>query len=360
MEVAAEARRSVVAVSAGAGRGAGWSALANGTIVTSQRAVGYHADASIVTDDAKTEEARVVWADVERDVAFLLPRYNLGLRPFRLGETGSVRLGDELVIVSRHANDGLIVCPAVVCSADRVIGRVHVLELDTIRTACVGSPVFDRRSRVVAMIAHAAARCDAVLALPVDAFAADLAAFDRPPLQLADRPPSYRCPACAEPFTPDADRCLRCGVVLPHVARAEGQASGIAERLVKEMLATLGIVANKVRLAPGVWRIRHGGSQVDVRTDETGEHVSLRVPIVRVPSSNPEPLYRLLLTLNDQTVQTGRLAASAETIYLTLVEPARLLVERDVTALLQDLVLEAAHYRGILTGPFEAEPIVAS
>src|SRR6185437_8076394 len=129
---------------------------------------------------------------------------------------------------------------------------------------------------------------------------------------LQDRVATYRCPVCNEAFGAELDRCLGCGASLPHADPAAALRSA-GERVVKEVLATVGVVANKVRVGPRAWRILYrpeGGAEateIAVRLDEPGGDVFFRAPVLRAPTVNVEPLYRLLLTLNDQTTGPYRL-----------------------------------------------------
>src|SRR5262249_10337020 len=136
-----------------------------------------------------------------------------------------------------------------------------------------------------------------------------------------------RCPTCTEMFSGENDRCPSCGVLLPH-AFATPTVAIAAERIVREALSTLGVVANKVRTGPRSYRVMHralGGdgapSEVNIRIDEFGLQVILRVPVVRVPSSNHEHFYRVLLTTNDQTSGVCRLSLSGENVVLSFAEP---------------------------------------
>jgi len=95
-----------------------------------------------------------------------------------------------------------------------------------------------------------------------------------------------------------------------------------------------------------------------VRLDAAGLQVILRVPLVRMPSANHEPFYRLLLTANDQTAGVCRLSLSGDVVVLAFSEPVTAFAsEHDVAAVFHDLVRLADQYRKVLAELFGAEPL---
>jgi hypothetical protein len=69
----------------------------------------------------------------------------------------------------------------------------------------------------------------------------------------------------------------------------------------KAALATLGIPANRARVGPRTWRFLPAfgddtpGTQIDLTTDDEGDHLVLRAPLVRLPTEGFEHFYRHLL-----------------------------------------------------------------
>ncbi len=72
-ERVARARRSVVAIRAGALVTTGWVALGNGVVVASRRGLGYPTEVALTFEDGRGMAGRVIAADVGRDVALVAP-----------------------------------------------------------------------------------------------------------------------------------------------------------------------------------------------------------------------------------------------------------------------------------------------
>ncbi len=361
------ARRSVVAVSGGTSSGTGWVALGNGVVVTSWRAVAFQAEVTLSTEDGRRAAGRVVAVDAERDLAFVLPLDAIGASPLPLRADPLPRLGEPVTTLVASPGDAVVAAMSVVCAEGRG-GDLVALDPDLgSRGGRGGCPVIDAAGRVIGVItagrqigrsAIDRARC----LLPVGLLSRDLRALDVPASELGDRALIHRCPGCTEAFSADNDRCQSCGILLPHAFEAE--AAG-AERVVRDALTALGIIANKARVGRRSWRIHHralGGdatpTEVTVRIDGAGLQVILRVPLVRMPSANHEPFYRLLLTANDRTSGVCRLSLSGGVVVLSFSEPVTAFAsEHDVAAVFHDLVRLADQYRKVLAELFGAEPL---
>jgi hypothetical protein len=204
------------------------------------------------------------------------------------------------------------------------------------------------------------------LAIPIAALQRALAAVDVPAEQFAERSPTYRCPACNEPFQIQDERCLACGRLLPHGWETsdvdKGAALAGAERLMREMLAELGAVATSVRVGPRTFRLSspgEGGTMTSIllEIDEEGTAIRGKIPLLRVPVVNQEPFYRFLLTLNDQAVGSQRFLVEGDTVYLSFTEPTALVRPGEGSARMNELVREGERYRKALGEPFDAAQV---
>ncbi|UQA61246.1 serine protease [Polyangium aurulentum] len=362
-------RRSIVAVTAGSSGGTGWVALGNGIVVTSWRAVGCHADVFLSLEDGRRATGRVVNVDVERDLAFILPVEPLGVPALSLRPEPPPRLGEAVFLLIASPGESLVMAPSVV-SAESRAGEPAALGVDLHgRVGRGGCPAIDATGRVLGLITtgRSGARSGVDrgrMLMPVGLFTRDLRALDVPPAELSDRALIHRCPSCTEPFSAENDRCHACGELLPHAFETPPRCAG-GERVVRDALAALGIVANKARVGPRTWRILHralGGeaapSEVTVRIDQEGLQVLLRVPLVRLPLAAHEPFYRLLLTANDQTTGVCRLSLAGDVVVLSFSEPVPAFAsEHDVAVVFHDLVRLAEQYRKALAELFGAEAL---
>lgn len=358
------ARRAVVGLRAGALAATGWVALASGVVVTSRRAIGYPTEVSIALEDGPAVAGRVIAADVARDVALVLPLEVLGAPALALRPSPGVRLGERATALSVLPGRGLRLAA----------GRVsHVRRGDALpgfelgAGAPLGAPILDGEGRVIG-VAIESPRADAeppapgrTSALAAGALQALLATVDRPAEELRDRAVVYRCPACTEPFEVEADRCGGCGRALPH-AFAPSAARAGAERLVREGLSSLGVVANRARVGPRSWCVAQRAfstaeaTHLEVEIDEEGRHLTLRAPVVGLPGANHEPFYRFLLTMNDQTTGELRVSVTGDLVAVSRVEPIEGRTAGDVAMLIDEIVRIADEYRRTLTDTFEAVP----
>jgi hypothetical protein len=382
-DVVARSRRSIVGVRGVSSGGTGWVALGNGLVLTSQEAVGYQSEVFLELEGGKRVSGRVVWVDVARDLALVLPLEPLGLPPL-FTRPDLPRLGELVFALSFTPGQPMRVGSALVSALDRPIGTVRAFDLDASICAS-GSPLVDTDGRVIGLggldLPRGAARSAtpperASTAIPINALQRVLGTFDRPAEKLADLKPTYRCSACNEPFAFEHDRCLTCGKRLPHtweLAEPSGQTHpavaertptfAAAERLVRDLLARLGAVANSVRTGPRTWKLMIPGTEdentlteVTLAIDAQGRLLRGRYPLVHIPAQNQERFYRFLLTLNDQSTGSLRISIEEDTAYLSFAEPTALVKHVEAAELFEELVRAGERYRNALKGPFQASP----
>jgi hypothetical protein len=382
-EIVAHARRSLVAVRGGAAGGTGWVVLGNGLVMTSHEAVGYEPSVRVETASGRRTEGRVIWVDVARDLALVLPAEQLSLPPL-LSRPDLPRLGESVLAVGTLPDAPPRVVSALVSAVDVRVGPLRCFEVDA-HVATGGGPILDTDGRVVGIggldlprgarrraVPEALAARSSV-AIPISALSRALAAVDIAPHQFEGRSPTYRCPACNEPFravttgTPPNsrsglidERCQACGRLLPHaweVKEANGR-SALAERLVQDLMAELGASSTSWRVGPRTFRLSARGTQgtpiqITLETDEQGATIRGKIALFPVPSANQEPFYRFLLSLNDQAGGSQRFSIEDDTVYLSFVEPTGLLRLGEGLARVQELVHESDKLRKGLAESFE-------
>jgi hypothetical protein len=379
-------RRSIVGVRSASARGTGWVALANGLVVARHRSVGYDLEVTLELEGGSLAPARVIWADVAHDVAFLLPRERLGVPPV-FSRPDLPRLAEPVLLFEATPGAAFRALPTTVCAIDRRLGQSRFFEIE-LSPALVGDggPIVDAAGRVIGIagldlrdLARWGGATAENLALPIASLHRAFAAFDLAASQLAERAPVYHCPACSAPFTGEDERCLACGRLLPRAWSAPGaktEGGGEpgaalsahlvgAERLVREILAGLGVVAAGARVGPRRWRLslplpRSAElTEVELDLDADGRTLRGRVPVVKVPGKNHEAFYRFLLSANDQASGSLRLSIAADVVMLSFAEPSAMLREAEAMTLVRDLVRAADHYRRVIGEPFEAGPLLS-
>lgn len=385
-DVVAAVRRSIVGVRAISSAGTGWVALGNNLVLTSHEAVGYQIEVFLELETGRRSSGRVIWADVARDLALVLPIDPLNLPPL-LSRPDLPKLGEFALALSCIPGQAFRVGSCMVSAIDRKIGTVRCFEVDT-AISSMGGPIVDLDGRVIGVggldlprgnrrrLTPGVERFSP--ALPITGLQRALAAFDLPADQFEGRSPTYRCPGCGEPYAIENVRCLACGQRLPHswefagTHRVSAPASphatsfafNAAERFVRDMLAHLGAVATSVRVGARSWRLNVPGGtsssapmiEATLTLDEQGRVLSGRLPLVRVPQNNQESFYRFLLTLNDQTLGRLRAAIDGDIVYLSFAEQLAGLRDTDAADLFEELVRSAQYYRKALGEPFDTKP----
>ncbi|HTJ81741.1 MAG TPA: serine protease [Polyangiaceae bacterium] len=340
-EAAIGVRPSIVGVVSPIGRGSGYVALPNGLIVTSLDVVGYEREVQIVLEDGSAAVALVVRVNVALDVALLMPKEAIALPPLEPG--AEARIGDPVFVLGRIGVEPLLM-PATIAATSRVTEGFAHIELDRAPSETLrGAPLVDASGNVLGLSVRPrrvrmsggryAHRWQGGLVLPNASFEGGLSSADGPPNEVLELMPEYGCPRCDTIFEPDLDRCLECGALLPHRWMVDDYfpATESAPPLkglfaVKAALASIGIPANRARVGPRSWRFLPSfgddavGTQVDLGTDDAGDHLVLRAPLTRLPAEEHDHFYRYLLTRNDADT-SARLGIYDGVVYVSLFEP---------------------------------------
>ncbi len=160
------------------------------------------------------------------------------------------------------------------------------------------------------------------------------------------------------------DACLACGAPLPHPFPPD-PANALVERILRDALAGVGVVANRARIGPRAWQVTSRAVAgldpvvVTMSLDDTTSAVALRAPVALAPKGVREPFYRLLLTLNDQATGPFRLALVADRVLLVLAIPTAMLQGRELGPMLTAMAEMTDHYRKLLQEGFDA-PVLTS
>jgi S1-C subfamily serine protease len=379
-------RRAVCAISAGPSRATGWLVSPKGLFVTSHSALGYQVDATVENESGDTKPARVVWVDVARDLAFVLaeglPRGAEPMMPLGLREVPAARAGDRVFAVSALPGRGLRISPASICAVSKSPASADLLDTDVHLVGPSGGPLVDPDSRAVGLLVRAAvppsATASSSRAAPatgprasapraVAVVAAEIRAALRTLESAPDLPrrlPIYKCPACASPFVSEHDACLACGAPLPHPFPPD-PANALVERIVRDSLASVGVVANRARVGPRAWQLTSRALAgldpvvMNMSLDDATSAVAFRAPVALAPKGVREPFYRLLLTLNDQGTGPFRLALVGDRVLLVLVVPPAILEGRELGPMLASMAEMTDHYRKLLQEGFDAPALTS-
>ncbi|MEU6315532.1 trypsin-like peptidase domain-containing protein [Streptomyces sp. NPDC047014] len=94
-----------VRTGSGQGTGSGVVITADGEIVTNNHVVNGASQVQVTMSDGKKYSARIVGTDPDKDLALIKLQGASGLKPARLGDSGAVKVGDQVVAIG--SPDGL-------------------------------------------------------------------------------------------------------------------------------------------------------------------------------------------------------------------------------------------------------------
>lgn len=378
-------RPSIVAIESAIGSGSGYCALANRVIVTSQRVVGYERDVLVTTDEGVVVPGVVVRVNVALDIALVIPTDAAHLPPIKFAPNPP-RLGDAVALVGRVGTEAIARVTSVSARERAFDGLPHV-QIDTHPDLELsGAALVDSAGRLIGSLVRARKRPDGAwaqnLVLPLAAFEGGLMSVEGSQDEIQALVAEYGCPRCDTVFEPGLDRCLECGVLLPHPwSEAFDPSASVHEQrrystnevtaperlalhAVRVALLSVGIPANRARIGPLLWRFSTGDpnrdAHVDLTVDDRGECLVLRAEVARIPDSGFEHFYRHLLAQNGETNGPFRLGLGDSTAILSLFEPVTSISREAFPARVDAFVTELLRCQEALSRYFGAEAIVGA
>ncbi len=202
---------------------------------------------------------RVIWADVTRDLALILPTEPLGLPPL-LARPNLPRVGEPVFALSHLPGQPFRATGALVSAVDRRVGAIRCFEIDTV-VPSAGGPIIDTAGRVLGICGLDLPRGARRRAVPRPTRASPRRSPSPPcsapsPPSISPPPssrprPTYRCPGCGDPYAASSTAASRAASASPTPgsrAPLVTPSFAAAERLVRNLLARLGAVAASVRI----------------------------------------------------------------------------------------------------------------
>jgi serine protease Do len=286
--------------------------------------------------DAKEIEAKVVYADTKRDIAFIMPTQALGLAPLVLADSRQAVAGQPVVAIGHPMGLTFTVTQGILSATDRIVRGVPYLQTDAaLNPGNSGGPLLDVQGRVLGVTTWIRGDGQNLgFAVPVHVFQKELQRHAGPREQILAQDAVYRCVECEAPYDAHDDRCLACGTSVPFSGGPSvvvyNQSYAYAERAVVGMISRLGFVPNEVRIDKGLWRLARGTGEVWVRLSDDGSGVGFYSRLVRVPRVAQEPFFRFLLTLNDKTSGPCSVGLDGDVVTLSITEPTAFLNQDEV------------------------------
>jgi hypothetical protein len=357
---------SVVEVRSMLGTGTGFVALPNGLIVTNAHVVGYAPETELRLFSRRvTVKARVVYINLARDVAFLLPKQETNARPLEISRESPARVGEPVYAVGHPLGLGLSLTRGVISSIERRLRGVTFIQTDAaISGGNSGGPLIREDGSVVGINTASFAGSDSQnlnLAIPVNEILSALDQHSMPRQAIERHRARYICPECEGDLRPELEHCPSCGARTPFrdsglLTDARDHARGV--RLVRGLLSRLGKDPLSTQRHSRTWVIEDSGRDVVLALSSDGKELAFFSSLARVPRSNHEAIYRFLLTFSDGPGEHLAISISPHgTIDLFFNELVDFLNEGVVAEKLRALIDRGGKLSAVLEQTYGAAPV---
>lgn len=105
----------------GQGTGSGIVITADGEIVTNNHVISGASEIQVTMSDGKTYSAKIVGTDPDKDLALIKLQGATGLKPAKLGDSGSLKVGDQVVAIGSPDRLTGTVTSGIVSALDREV-----------------------------------------------------------------------------------------------------------------------------------------------------------------------------------------------------------------------------------------------
>ncbi len=285
---------NVVKIGTSSGSGSGFYLKKYGLVVTNNHVVAGHKTVSIETQSQDRLTARVVFLDPIVDLAFLLPSRPLPDTPeLFIQPSNALQSMDRVAVLGFPYGMPFTITDGVISSTKQLMNGRHYIQTDAaVNPGNSGGPLVNLRGEIVGVTTAKFTNADNMgFAILADDLIADLESF----AENIDLQFSVKCPSCSSLLFEKMEYCQNCGAEIDQTTLFDEPKSSPLATFVEDSLRKLDIDPIIARNGSDYWEFHQGSSLVRIFVYNKN-YLYTTSPLVKIPKSNLEPVYRYLLS----------------------------------------------------------------
>jgi hypothetical protein len=285
---------NVVKIGTSSGSGSGFYLKKHGIIVTNNHVVAGHKMVSIETQKQDRFTAKVVFLNPIVDLAFLLPSRPLDdTHELFIQPSSTLQSMDRVAVLGFPYGMPFTITDGIVSSAKQLMNGRHYIQTDAaVNPGNSGGPLVNLRGEIVGVTTAKFTNADNVgFAILADDLLADLESFS----ENVDLQFSVKCPSCSSLLFEKMEYCNNCGAEIDQNTLFEEPKQTPLALFVEDGLKHLNIDPVIARNGHDYWEFHQGSSLVRIFVYNKN-YLYTTSPLVKIPKSNLEPVYRYILS----------------------------------------------------------------
>ncbi len=285
---------NVVKIGTSSGSGSGFYLKKHNLIVTNNHVVASHKMVSIETQKQERFTAKVVFLNPIVDLAFLLPSRPIDDAPeLFIQPSHTLQPMDRVAVLGFPYGMPFTITDGIVSSAKQLMNGRHYIQTDAaVNPGNSGGPLVNLRGEVIGVTTSKFTNADNVgFAILADDLLADLESF----AENVDLQFSVKCPSCSSLLFEKMEYCYNCGGEIDQTTLFDEPKPTQLAVFVEDGLRHLGIDPVIARNGHDYWEFHQGSSLVRIFVYNKN-YLYTTSPLVKIPKSNLEPVYRYILS----------------------------------------------------------------
>lgn len=284
---------AVVKVTTSSGTGSGFYLPSDNLVVTNHHVVAGNHFVAVETQDKNKHKVKVLQINPQLDLAFLELTEKIHDTDPSFANSEELAMRAKVYVMGYPFGRPFTVTEGIVSSPKQNVGSNNYVQTDAaINPGNSGGPMLDADGHIVGITTCKISQAENMgYALPSDLIVKELEDFR------ANRPENFsvKCPACSQLIAEESDYCSHCGHKLDSKGLfQEASISSLAE-FVEGALEVRDIDPVIARAGYEFWEFYQGSALIRIFIYKE-KYLLATCPLVRLPKSDLDPLFRYLLS----------------------------------------------------------------
>ncbi len=282
----------VVKINTADGSGSGFYLKSKGIIVTNHHVISGMQRVAVETQDQKRYAAKVHFVDPTYDLAFLIPEKKMDAPEATFESLKSIQNMERVSVLGFPFGMPFTITEGIVSSTKQLVNGKNYIQTDAaVNPGNSGGPLVNSKGKIIGITTCKFSNADNVgFALPIDNLFEDLSIFT----QNKKKQYSVKCSSCSNLLLKETEYCPNCGTKLDiHELFTERKLSSLTE-FIEGAIQSFGMDPVLARKGYEYWEFHEGKSLIRTYITKNNNLIAA-CPMVKLPKSNLEELYRYLL-----------------------------------------------------------------
>ncbi len=289
--------KAVVQIATPHSKGMGFYLPAYGLIVTNEHVIRDNKEVVVVGLSIKKQLAKVVYLDIDFDLAFLTITEIPELEDITFSTLESLSLGSEVMAIGYPYGMQFSITKGVVSNMEYRVSDINYIQHDAaLNPGNSGGPLLNNKGEILGINTFVIKNGNNIgFSLPATILKATLEEYSKKSGELA-----IRCTACNHILFEESNisDCHHCGAKVCLISSIKEYEPLGVNRTIETMIGNIGYDVRLTRTGPRSWAINKGSARILISYHEKSGLITGDAYLCKLPDNDILDIYNFLLTEN--------------------------------------------------------------